>query len=706
MRATLSTQAGYWRLPIALRWQLVLLGAAVVGLIVVSNGFLRESLQADRGRVAQETEQREQLELLRDVQKAVRDYRLWLIEAAAQGQLNPSPTSSAWLEQARTALDANLDKLATFDAVAAAEVRRATAGLDGIASRALQARDANGGGAAQQQLRAAGQRLARVDASLEKRVADQRAAVEAVAGSAVQVTDRAIERSWWTMLGASAVAIVLVLLILQSTLPALRKTIDAIDELVRGHFEAPLPPIARDELGEVARGLRNFRDNARQLEVLATTDALTELGTRLEMQQVLDKCLDEMRDGRVAAALLFMDLDQFKSVNDALGHSAGDRYLQEVARRLRRALPHVALISRISGDEFGVLIRELADTDGIREVSERAVRAIADAFSHNCLLEGQPVAISASIGIAIAQRDGWSGDVLLARAEAAMYAAKGDGRGQHRYYDPAMTDGVRDQLAIGGALRRAIADNNLRMVFQPIVDATTLELVGAEALVRWTDPELGVVNPERFVPIAEETQIIVELGEWVMHAVGKQLAQWREAGLSLCPVAVNIGARHFADHSLLQTLTDVLGSYSLPPDALELEITESAVVRNPERSIELMHAIRARGVRLSLDDFGTGYSSLAYLQRFPLDKLKVDQSFVKRVAESADSDNIVAATIGLAQRLGLTTVGEGVESHAVLRRLQAHQCDLIQGYFTGRPMPAEDFSEWLVAQRQPDSIAV
>ena len=692
-----------------MRWQLVLLGAAMVALIVVSNGYMRQSLQADSGRIAQEAQQRQRLSLLRDVQKSVSDYRFWLIENAAQQQLDSAVEAAAsrlQLEQSRRELDANLDKVAEFDARAVARVRQAANGLGDIEYRALQAIIAGDAPEARRLLRAAQQRLARIDTTLDDVFAEQRAAVEAVAGSAVQVTERAIERSLWMMIGASVIAVALVLLILQSTLPALRSTIAAIDELVRGHFDAPLPPIARDELGEVARGLRNFRDNARQLEVLATTDPLTELATRLEMQQVLDRSLDQMRNGRIAAALLFMDLDQFKSVNDALGHAAGDRYLQEVARRLRRALPHAALISRISGDEFAVLIREAADADGIREVCERAVRAILDAFSHNYLLEDQPVAISASIGIAIAQRDGWSGDVLLARAEAAMYTAKSEGRGQRRYFNPAMTDGVRDQLAIGGALRRAIADDVLSMVYQPIVDAHTQKLVGAEALVRWTDPVLGVVHPTRFVPIAEETQIIVELGEWVMHAVGKQVSAWHGEGLSPCPVSINIGARHFADDSLLLTLVDVLGKYSLPPDALELEITESAVVRDPDRSIELMHAIRARGVRLSRDDFGTGYSSLAYLQRFPLDKLKVDQGFVKHIIDNADSDTIVAATISLAQKLGLTTVGEGVESRAVLQRLQTHGCNLIQGYHTGRPMPAADFAAWLVAHRQPDSIAV
>lgn len=692
-----------------MRWQLLALGAAMVVLIVASNGFLRESLLADRDRIVLEAQQREHLAVLRDVQQSVGEYRFWLVENAAQRQLQAAPeldASQMRLASARRTLDANLNRMQAFDAAAVARVRRATAGLGQLESDALQAIIANDAEAARRLLREAQQRLTDIDATLDAAFAQQRAAVEAVAGSALEVTDRAIRRSLWVMLGASAVAIALVLLILQSTLPALRKTIGAIDELVRGHFDTPLPPIARDELGEVARGLRNFRDNARQLETLATTDPLTELGTRLEMQTTLDRCLAEMRDGRMAAALLFMDIDQFKSVNDALGHGAGDRYLQEVARRLRRALPHAKLISRISGDEFAVLISEAADADGIREISERAVRAVADAFSHNYLLEDQPVAISASMGIAIAQRDGWSGDVLLANAEAAMYAAKGEGRGQHRFFNPAMTDGVRDQLAIGGALRRAISDNNLSMVYQPIVDAKTQALVSAEALVRWTDPVLGVIHPTRFVPIAEETQIIVELGEWVMHTVGAQLAAWHDAGMARCPVAVNIGARHFADDSLLMTVVDVLGQHRLPPDALELEITESAVVRDPDRSIELMHAIRARGVSLSLDDFGTGYSSLGYLQRFPLDKLKVDQSFVQRVVDNPDSDTIVAATISLAQKLGLTTVGEGVESRAVLQRLQSHECDLIQGYYTGRPMAADDFAAWLVARRQPDRVAV
>ena len=692
------TQAGYVRLPMPLRWQLILLGVAVVAFIIASNGTLRESMSRDRDLITVEAQQRDRLALLRDVQQSVSDYRFWLIENAAQQKLTDGPEralSRAQLEQSRRDLDSRLTRMAGFAPAAVAQVRESADGLGDIEFRALQAIIDGRSADARTLLRAAQQRLTAIDATLDEVFAVQRAAAEEVAGAAVAATDNAMRRSLWMMLLASG----LTALMVQSTLPALRSTIDAIDELVRGRFDTTLPPVAPDELGRVALGLRQFRDTARRLEKLATTDPLTELVSRVELHRLVDATLDELRDGRFSAALLFLDLDQFKSVNDALGHSAGDRYLQEVARRLRRALPGAAAISRMSGDEFGVLLRQAGGVESVRDAAEAAARAVADAFSHNYILEDQPVAMSASVGITIAQRDGWSADALMARAEAAMYAAKGDGRAQYRFYEPAMTDRVREHLAVGSELRKAILENALSLNYQPIVRADNRRLVSAEALVRWEHPRLGHMLPERFVPIAEETQTIVELGDWVVHTVCEQSARWRSAGLPTCPIAVNIGAGHFADDSLMRTLVEAMADNRLPPDALEVEITESAVIADPQRSADVMRAIRARGVRLSLDDFGTGYSSLAYLQQFPLDKLKVDQTFVAKMLDDQGSDTIVSATIGLANQLGLTTVGEGVETREALDRLSAHGCDLIQGYFIGRPMVADDYGNWLAMQR-------
>ena len=696
------TQAGYVRLPMPLRWQLILLGVAVVAFIIASNGTLRESMSRDRDLITVEAQQRDRLALLRDVQQSVSDYRFWLIENAAQQKLTDGPEralSRAQLEQSRRDLDSRLTRMAGFAPAAVAQVRESADGLGDIEFRALQAIIDGRSADARTLLRAAQQRLTAIDATLDEVFAVQRAAAEEVAGAAVAATDNAMRRSLWMMLLASGLTALMVFLILQSTLPALRSTIDAIDELVRGRFDTTLPPVAPDELGRVALGLRQFRDTARRLEKLATTDPLTELVSRVELHRLVDATLDELRDGRFSAALLFLDLDQFKSVNDALGHSAGDRYLQEVARRLRRALPGAAAISRMSGDEFGVLLRQAGGVESVRDAAEAAARAVADAFSHNYILEDQPVAMSASVGITIAQRDGWSADALMARAEAAMYAAKGDGRAQYRFYEPAMTDRVREHLAVGSELRKAILENAQSLNYQPIVRADNRRLVSAEALVRWEHPRLGHMLPERFVPIAEETQTIVELGDWVVHTVCEQSARWRSAGLPTCPIAVNIGAGHFADDSLMRTLVEAMADNRLPPDALEVEITESAVIADPQRSADVMRAIRARGVRLSLDDFGTGYSSLAYLQQFPLDKLKVDQTFVAKMLDDQGSDTIVSATIGLANQLGLTTVGEGVETREALDRLSAHGCDLIQGYFIGRPMVADDYGNWLAMQR-------
>ena len=431
-------------------------------------------------------------------------------------------------------------------------------------------------------------------------------------------------------------------------------------------------------------------DEAR-IRFLASHDFLTGLPSRAVLEPtVADAIAAATRSGR-RAALCFLDLDRFKNVNDTLGHHTGDRLLVEVARRLGAVLQDGECLLRHGGDEFVVVMPEAGDRNALAAAAARLIGALDAPFE----LAGCEFSLSASIGVAVFPEDGHEPDTLLDRADAAMYRAKEAGRNAVEFFADGMAAPTRERLALELALRRALERQELAVHYQPLVKAHDSSLTGAEALLRWRHPELGDISPARFIPLAEESGLILPIGTWVLDTVCRDLAAWRAAGRTVVPVAVNLSALQFRRTDFVATVSDILHRHAIPAELLILEVTESMVMRDVERAAHQLGELKALGLSIAVDDFGTGYSSLAYLKRFPLDKLKVDQSFVREINAGPGDRAIVAAIVGLGHTLGLSLVAEGVETEEMAETLRGLGCDLLQGWLFGRAEPAAVFSERL-----------
>ena len=425
----------------------------------------------------------------------------------------------------------------------------------------------------------------------------------------------------------------------------------------------------------------------------ALYDTLTNLPNRtLFYQGVQQTVMHATANGR-SGAVLFLDLDRFKHVNDTLGHAAGDNLLREVATRLVRAIRARDTLGRLGGDEFGILLPYLESADGAATVAEKILTSLAKPF----LLEGQEVFVSASIGIAMFPADGKDPDLLIQAADTAMFKAKKAGRNTYRFYTAEMNARALDRLKLESRLRRAIGRREFLLHYQPKVGAADSRLCGAEALLRWNSPESGLVSPADFIPLLEETGLIVSVGEWVIGEVGRQLRAWQDAGLAPVPVAINVSARQFAHGDFAEMVRRSSVAAGIEPQLLELELTESTLMSHAEDTVGILRTLKQTGVALSVDDFGTGYSSLAYLKRFPLDTLKIDRSFIRDATTNSNDAAIVKAIIRMAHELDLKVVAEGVETQAQLEFLRRRGCDEIQGYLFSKPLGADAFADYLRA---------
>jgi len=421
---------------------------------------------------------------------------------------------------------------------------------------------------------------------------------------------------------------------------------------------------------------------------LARHDALTNLPNRLLISDRMEQAIGQARRYERRAALLFLDLDNFKTINDSLGHDAGDELLKEVARRLQGAVREMDTVSRQGGDEFLIVLTDVPDLDAISAVANHVLSAMTQPFS----LKGMQIVTSVSIGVALYPEDGDDFAALLKHADLAMYQAKAEGRNAFRFFDARMNADILERLNLDLGLREALSQQQFVLHYQPIVDIHSGRLLAAEALIRWQHPQRGMVGPDKFIPVAESSGLIVEIGEWVLNEACRQMMVWRAAGLPAFVVSVNLSSVQFRRGNLEALVAAALQRYGLPAECLELELTESLLLQDSERFIDTLYRLKALGVKLSIDDFGTGYSNLSYLQRFRVDKLKIDQSFVRKLQDSPEDRAIVTAIIQMAESLHLLTIGEGIEDDSTRQVLAELGCDQGQGYWFSRPLVASDFA--------------
>lgn len=424
-----------------------------------------------------------------------------------------------------------------------------------------------------------------------------------------------------------------------------------------------------------------------RIRYLAEHDALTGLPNRVLLHDRLAQALLVAQRERRRLALLFVDLDHFKNINDSLGHHVGDQLLGAVAERIVQCVRASDTVSRPGGDEFMLLLPDITAADDAARVAEKLLEALARPFS----IDGRQLMVSASIGISLYPDDGADIDALMRSADVAMYHGKESGRNAYHFFRAEMNERVLERVSLENALRRALRNGEFALHYQPQVDSATHRIIGVEALVRWHDPEAGLVSPARFIPVAEDTGLILPLGAWVLKEACRQNRAWQDAGMPAIPVAVNISALQFRQAQFADVIAGALAASGVAPGCLELELTESVMMDAAERNVAVLDGLRDMGVRVSIDDFGTGYSSLAYLKRLPIDKLKIDQAFVRDIASDPDDAAIVGAIIGLAHNLRLEVIAEGVENEAQLDFLQHCGCDQVQGYLFSPPLPPAAF---------------
>lgn len=458
----------------------------------------------------------------------------------------------------------------------------------------------------------------------------------------------------------------------------------------------------RDQEGRVSAILCTYEDiterkaSEEHTRFLVYHDGLTELPNHLLAFDRLQQAMAYADREGSKVALLFLDLDNFKTINDSLGHTIGDKLLREVASRLRQCVRDTDTVSRQGGDEFLIVVPALSDTEASAPVLDKLLQSIHMPME----IDGHELSTTVSIGIAMFPDDGRDFESLMKKADTAMYQAKEAGRNTYCFFNKHMNDDVLENLQMRSGLGRALERGEFTLHYQPQIDLHSGTLVGVEALVRWQHPTLGLVPPGRFIPVAEETGMIVGIGEWVMQEACRQAAAWQQAGHPKMSMAVNLSAIQFKRGDVEKTVMRALAQSGLDPALLELELTESILIRDTESILATVQRIKLLGVMLSIDDFGTGYSSLSYLKRFSVDKLKIDQSFIRHLATDPDDAAIVRAVVQMARSLGLRTIAEGVEDERVLKYLRIYHCDEAQGYHIARPMPAEEMSAYLVAEQQ------
>lgn len=427
---------------------------------------------------------------------------------------------------------------------------------------------------------------------------------------------------------------------------------------------------------------------------LANFDPLTKLPNRTLFNDRLHIALAHAKRNGEQLAVLFLDLDRFKTINDSLGHHVGDFILQEVAERLQLCIRDEDTLCRMSADEFIIVLTDVEKSSNVTRIISRMVSTLSMPF----IVENAELRVTSSMGISFYPHNGHTPEVLVKHAELAMYHAKENGRNNYQFFTESLNQIVTERLSLENSLRLAIERNEFVLYYQPQISLQTNRLIGVEALIRWNHPQYGLTSPAKFIPVAEETGLIIPIGEWVLREICRQHLSWIEFGLPAIQIAVNVSAIQFQEKQFLFTLQEIIKSYNIDPSYLDIELTEGIIMKNATKAIKELHLLKELGVKLSIDDFGTGYSSLQYLSQFPIDKLKIDQSFIRAMSSDNSSLAIVETIISLAEKLLIKVIAEGVETNEEIKKLQKCGCDEIQGYYFSKPLPAHKFIEWYYAR--------
>ena len=465
--------------------------------------------------------------------------------------------------------------------------------------------------------------------------------------------------------------------------------------------EKTITPI-KDQSGTITHYVATGKDISERIQIqerlqhMAHHDALTDLPNRNLFLDRLQQSLNRARWHDRLVAVMFMDLDRFKIINDTLGHNVGDQLLLQLSQRLAKTVRDGDTIARFGGDEFAILLDDINSESHISSLAEKLLDTLATPFKFN----KQELFVTASIGVSIFPNDGEDSDTLLRNADVAMYRAKDLGKNNYQFYSDDLSARIFERLALENNLRHALERDEFILYYQPQIDARTNKVSGVEALLRWQHPELGLVTPNNIIPLLEETGLIEKVGHWVLETACRQSRALHDAGWSYLHMSVNISSRQFNNTDFISSLHDIINQTKINPEFLELELTESMLMRNASSTINALHSLSGRGVRFAIDDFGTGYSSLTYLRRFPIDTIKIDRSFIHDVTDNPDDAAITSAIIVMAQSLSLNVIAEGVENQKQLDFLTSRNCHYLQGNFFSRPLPAEELSQFLEKQNK------
>jgi diguanylate cyclase (GGDEF)-like protein/PAS domain S-box-containing protein len=449
-----------------------------------------------------------------------------------------------------------------------------------------------------------------------------------------------------------------------------------------------------------AQNITERRRAEQRIRYLARIDALTNIPNRMQFQHLLQRSIARARRAGTPLCMFYIDIDHFKEINDTFGHLAGDATLETVAERLTAALPENSIIGRLAGDEFAVMINDVGPDSVGRTETDKLARSLLDRLADPFFVQGHEVFMTASLGIAYYPDDAANVIDLIRNADAALYSAKKAGGNVFAYYVPQMNEAAVERLMTKSKLKRAFERDELLVHYQPKYNIVTGEIFGAEALVRWELPDRGMILPADFIPIAEETNLIIEIGEWVLDKVCEDFRIWQRSVSSAGRVSVNLSLKQLKQANFINRISAILRGHGVSPTSLELEITETTLMENPERTIRLLDQLYGLGLHLAIDDFGTGYSSLSALQQFPIGTLKIDQSFVRDVATNPDDATLVGTIVQMGRNLNMDVVAEGVENEEQLSFLQRLDCTFVQGLLFGSPMSSDNYLELLLAQAE------